>query len=43
MPISQKIIEQGQNTSATATGKAMMLDILAIEDKGVFRFEADYE
>ena len=43
MPISQKIIEQVQNTSATATEKAMMLDILAIEDKGVFRFEAAYE
>lgn len=43
MPISKKITEQIKKTSATAAEKKMMQDLLEIEDKGVYRFEAAYE
>ena len=43
MPISEKILEQVETTAATDSQKALMLEILQIEDKGVFRYEAAYE
>ena len=43
MPISQKIIDQVYNAKATPAEKQMMLELLEIEDRGVFRFEAAYD
>lgn len=43
MPISQKIIDQVNRAKATPAEKKMMIDLLTIEDKGVFRFEAAYD
>lgn len=43
MPISEKIINRINGTNATAAEKELMLEILKVEDKGVFRYSADYE
>mgnify|MGYP000947003577 CR=1 FL=1 len=43
MPISEKIINRVNDTNATAKEKELMLEILKVEDKGVFRYSADYE
>ncbi len=43
MPISEKIIKQVNGANATAKEKELMLEILKVEDKGVFRYSADYE
>lgn len=43
MPISKKIVEQINNSSASAREKKMMLELLEIEDRGVYRYEAAYE
>lgn len=43
MPISKKIIDQVKATTATDGQKALMMKILEIEDKGIFRYEAAYE
>lgn len=43
MPISEKIINRVNGANATAKEKELMLEILKIEDKGVFRYSADYE
>lgn len=43
MPISEKILDQVKNTTATDAQKALMMEILQIEDRGVFRYEAAYE
>ena len=43
MPISQKIIDRVMESSSSSEEQALMMQILQIEDKGVFRFEAAYE
>ena len=43
MPISQKIIDRVSATSTTPEEQALMMQILQIEDKGIFRFETAYE
>jgi len=43
MPISQKIIDQVNRAKATPAEKKMMIELLSIEDRGVFRFEAAYD
>lgn len=43
MPISQKIIDRISTTNITNEEKELMMEILQIEDKGIFRFEAAYE
>lgn len=43
MPISQNIITRVENAATSEAEKKLMMEILTIEDKGVFRFEAEYE
>lgn len=43
MPISEKIIKRVDDANATAKEKELMIEILKVEDKGVFRYSADYE
>ena len=43
MPISQKIIDRVSATSTTPEEQTLMMQILQIEDKGIFRFETAYE
>ena len=43
MPISEKIIKRVNDANATAKEKELMIEILKVEDKGVFRYSADYE
>lgn len=43
MPISQKIIDRVSATTTTPEEQALMMQILQIEDKGIFRFETAYE
>lgn len=43
MPISKKIIDKVDALEITAAERALMMEILEIEDKGSFRFEAVYE
>lgn len=43
MPISEKIIKRVKDANVTAKEKELMLEILKVEDKGVFRYSADYE
>lgn len=43
MPISQKIIDRVNAVSRTPEERQLMMDILKIEDKGNFRFDAEYE
>ena len=43
MPISENIIERVKASSATDAEKKLMIEILQIEDKGIFRYEAAYE
>lgn len=43
MPISEKIIKRVKDANVTAKEKELMLEILKVEDKGVFRYNADYE
>lgn len=43
MPISKKIIDKVDALKITAAERALMMEILEIEDKGSFRFEAVYE
>ncbi|MDY5605373.1 hypothetical protein [Gemmiger sp.] len=43
MPISQKIIERISATATTPEEQDLMMKILQIEDKGIFRFESAYE
>ena len=43
MPISEKIIKRVKDANVTVKEKELMLEILKVEDKGVFRYSADYE
>lgn len=43
MPISEKIIKRVKDANVTAKEKELMFEILKVEDKGVFRYNADYE
>lgn len=43
MPISQKIIERISATANSPEEQDLMMKILQIEDKGIFRFESAYE
>jgi len=43
MPISEKIIKRVKDANVTAKEKELMLEIFKVEDKGVFRYSADYE
>lgn len=43
MPISEKIIQQINLCKATKPEKELMLKVLEVEDKGSFRYQADYE
>lgn len=43
MPISKKIIDKVDALEITEAERALMMEILKIEDKGSFRFEAVYE
>ena len=43
MPISEKIIERIKNSNLDKEFKKLMLQILAEEDKGNYRFKAEYE
>ena len=43
MPISEKIMSQVKNADATPPEKELMMQILQVEDKGSFRYQADYE
>ena len=43
MPISKKILDQINSSSATKQEKKMMIELLEIEDRGVYRYEAAYE
>lgn len=43
MPISKKIIDKVDALEITPAERALMMEILEIEDKGSFRFEAVYE
>ena len=43
MPISEKIIKRVKDANVTAKEKELMLEILKVEDKGAFRYSADYE
>ena len=43
MPISQNITNRIEMAATSEAEKELMMRILQIEDKGVFRFEAEYE
>ena len=43
MPISEHIIDRVKAANATEEEKKLMMEILQIEDKGIFRYEAAYE
>lgn len=43
MPISEKIVERISNLNVDEEFKKMMLKILRDEDKGIYRFKAEYE
>ena len=43
MPISENIIDRVKAANATEEEKKLMMEILQIEDKGIFRYEAAYE
>ena len=43
MPISKKIIDKVDALEITEAERALMMEILKIEDKGSFRFETVYE
>lgn len=43
MPISEKIQKQIEKAEATPTEKGLMMEILQLEDKGSFRYRAEYE
>lgn len=43
MPISKKIIDKVDALEITDQERTLMKEILAIEDKGSFRFETVYE
>lgn len=43
MPISEKIIKRINDANALDMEKEVMLEILKVEDKGVFRYSADYD
>ena len=43
MPISENIIDRVNAAEATDEEKRLMMEILQIEDKGIFRYEAAYE
>lgn len=43
MPISQKIIDRVKVSTTSVEEQKLMMRILQIEDKGVFRFDAEYE
>ena len=43
MPISKKIIDKVDDLKVSEAERSLMMDILDIEDKGSFRFEAAYE
>lgn len=43
MPISQNIIDRVNALETTAEENNLMMAILQIEDKGIFRFELAYE
>jgi hypothetical protein len=43
MPISEKIMKQVDDAKVTPDERLLMKDILQIEDKGLFRYNADYE
>lgn len=43
MPISEKILKEVKTAKASAAEKALMLEVLQVEDKGSFRYQAEYE
>ena len=43
MPISEKIRMQVEKADATPAEKGLMMEILQLEDKGSFRYQAEYE
>lgn len=43
MPISENIIDRVKAANASKEEKKLMMEILQIEDKGIFRYEAAYE
>ena len=43
MPISEKIITRINDSEVSQEEKKLMLEILQIEDKGSFRYQAEYE
>lgn len=43
MPISEKIIKEIQSIDASEREKSLMLQILRIEDKGVYQYTIPYE
>lgn len=43
MPISEKILKEVEQAKATNEEKELMLEVLQVEDKGSFRYQAEYE
>lgn len=43
MPISKKIQIQVEKSRATPAEKALMMEILQLEDKGSYRYQVEYE
>lgn len=43
MPISDKILKLIHESDATDDQKALLIQILEVEDKGAFRFKESYE
>ena len=43
MPISEKIITRINDSEVSQEEKKLMLEILQVEDKGSFRYQAEYE
>lgn len=43
MPISEKIINEIERISISAAEKQLMMDLLTIEDEGVYQYVGPYE
>lgn len=43
MPISEKILNRINDSEVSKEEKKLMLEILQVEDKGSFRYQAEYE
>lgn len=43
MPISDKIKKKVNESEASTSEKNLMMQILNIEDRGAFRYQAEYE